>query len=67
VRADCRRELPPIGAALIVAMETNPEPEPKVDVYEAPDGVLDVIIRTIDEDELEALRHSRRRPPKSTH
>ena len=48
-------------------METKPEPEPKVDVYEAPDGVLDVIIRTIDDDEIERLRDSRRREPKRVH
>ena len=48
-------------------MESIPEHEPKVDVYEAPNGVLKVIVRTIDDEELESLRESRRRPPKRAH
>ena len=48
-------------------MESIPDHEPKVDVYEAPDGVLNVFIRTIDDDELEALRDSDRRAPKRVH
>jgi hypothetical protein len=36
-------------------------------VYEAPDGVLEVIIRTIDENELERLGRSDRRAPKRVH
>ena len=48
-------------------METSPEYRPEVNVYEAPDGVLDVIIRTVADDELEALRETRRRAPKRVH
>lgn len=48
-------------------MESIPDLEPKVDVYEAPDGVLNVIIRTIDNGELEALRDADRRAPKRAH
>ena len=48
-------------------MESIPDGEPKVEVYELADGVLDVIIRTIDDDELEALRESDRRAPKRVH
>ena len=48
-------------------MKSLPDHEPKIDVYEAPDGVLNVVIRTIDDDELEALRESDRRAPKRTH
>jgi hypothetical protein len=39
----------------------------QVHCVEAPDGVLDVIIRTIDDDELEALRESGRRAPARVH
>jgi hypothetical protein len=45
-------------------MELIPDREPTLDVHDAPDGTLDVIIRTIDDDELESLRKSRRREPK---
>jgi hypothetical protein len=45
-------------------METSPDYEPEVHVYEAPDGVLQVVIRTINDEELEALREIVRRPPK---
>ncbi len=48
-------------------MESILEHEPKVEVYEAPDGVLNVIIRTIDDDEIEALRDCDRRAPKRVH
>ena len=48
-------------------MESLPNHEPKVDVYEAPDGVLNVIVRTIDDEELESLLESRRREPKRAH
>ena len=37
--------------------------EPDVNVVEAPDGVLDVIIRTVDQGELEALADQPRREP----
>jgi len=45
-------------------MESIPEHEPKVDVYEAPDGALEVVIRTIDDDELQRLVQSQRRAPR---
>jgi hypothetical protein len=48
-------------------MESIPDHERKVDVYEAPDGVLNVVIRTIDDDELEALRDADHRAPKRAH
>ena len=48
-------------------MKTKPEPEPKVDVCETPDGVLDVVIQTVDDDELKELRKSTRRAPKRVH
>jgi hypothetical protein len=48
-------------------MESSPDHEPTVDVYEAPDGVLNVVVRTIDDEELESLRASRRREPKGAH
>ena len=48
-------------------MESIPSQEPKVEVYESDDGVLDVIIRTVDEAELKKLRESGRRPPKPVH
>lgn len=48
-------------------METLPDSDPSVDVYEAPDGVLDVIIRTIADDDLDALRESQRAAPKRVH
>jgi hypothetical protein len=48
-------------------METIPDREPTVDVFEAPDGALDVVIRTIDDDELQALRDRPRRAPKRVH
>jgi len=40
----------PLSGALTFALEKNPIPEPKVEVYESPDGVLDVIIRTVDDE-----------------
>ena len=55
------------SAALTMAMETSPDYRPEVNVYEAPDGVLEVIIRRIDDDELEGLRRSDRRAPKRVH
>ena len=48
-------------------MESIPDQEPKIEVYESADGVLDVIIRTVSEDELQELQESRRRPPKPVH
>jgi hypothetical protein len=48
-------------------METNPDHEPTVDVHESDNGVLDVIIRTVSDDELKELQESRRRPPKPVH
>ena len=48
-------------------MQTSPQLKPEVNVYEATDGVLEVIIRTIDDDELEALRLSDRLPPRPVH
>jgi hypothetical protein len=48
-------------------MKSNGEREPMIAVYEAPDGVLEVIVRTIDENELERLRRSDRRAPKRVH
>ena len=46
-------------------MESNPEP--KVEVFEAPNGVLYVVIQTEDDDELEELGESARRAPKPAH
>jgi hypothetical protein len=48
-------------------METSPDNEPIVHVYAAPDGVPDVVIRTIDDEELERLLESGRRPPMQAH
>jgi hypothetical protein len=48
-------------------MESIPDNEHIVHVYEAPNGVLNVIIRTIDDEELERLRESRRQPAKRAH
>ena len=48
-------------------METSPDYWPKIQVYEAPDGVLDAVIETIDDHELEAIRKSNRRAPKRVH
>ncbi len=48
-------------------MEKSPDYEPEVNIREAPDGVLDVVIRTIDDDELKALLESGRRAPKRVH
>ena len=40
-------------------MESDSQHEPKVDVYEAPNGVLKVIVRTIDDEELRVSGESR--------
>jgi hypothetical protein len=48
-------------------MESIPEHEPKVEVYEAPDRALEVVIRTIDDDELKPLLESGRRALKRVH
>jgi len=61
------QELPHVSSALTVAMESTPERKPKIDVREAPDGVLEVIIRTIGDNELERLRRSERCAPKRVH
>jgi hypothetical protein len=42
-------------AALSLPMEINPNFEPVVLVFESDDGVLNVIIQTVDDDELEIL------------
>ena len=61
------QELLPAGCALTFALEMSPGYEPKVDVYEAPEGVLNVVIRTIDDDELEGLTEIPRAAPKRAH
>jgi hypothetical protein len=48
-------------------MESIPDNEPTVQVYEAQDGVLDVIIRTIDDEDLKGLERPSRREPKRAH
>jgi hypothetical protein len=57
-------ELSLANLALTLAMETSRDYEPEVKVYEAPEGVLNVIIRTIGDSELEALWETPRRAPK---
>jgi hypothetical protein len=45
-------------------MESVPENQPKVLVYEAADGVLTVAIRTVTDAELDRLSRQSRREPK---
>jgi hypothetical protein len=48
-------------------MESIRDHEPEVKVYEASDGVLEVVIRTIRDDELNALGQAMRCAPRRAH
>jgi hypothetical protein len=66
----CEPELVERCSALTLAMETIPDHEPEVDVYQAPNGVLTVVIptgRQTEPDPSTILGTSQRRAPKRVH